>query len=116
MTTAQEARGAAPIPGTYLRQGDTPAYMDASIEEFPDLERARERLGELPGRFADQAPGTDREVQFAPGQKIERHRGAQYSGAFWLSNNRVIFIRFNQPFAKEDEFIATYLASFPSSL
>jgi hypothetical protein len=33
-----------------------------------------------------------------------------------LSNNRVIFIRFNQPFAKEDEFIATYLASFPSSL
>jgi hypothetical protein len=102
--------------GTYLRQGDAPADVDASIEEFPDLERARQRLGELPGRFADQAPGADREVQFAPGQKIERHRGAQDSGAFWLSNNRVIFIRFNQPFAKEDEFIATYLASFPSSL
>lgn len=102
--------------GTYLRQGDTPAYMDASIEEFPDLERARERLAALPGVFADQGPGTDSEVQFAPGQKIKRHRGAQYSGAFWLSNNRVIFIRFNQPFAKEDEFIATYLASFPSSL
>ena len=101
---------------TYLRQGDTPAYMDASIEEFPDLERARERLAALPGGFADQAPGTDSEVLFAPGQKIERHRGTQYSGAFWLSNNRVIFIRFNQPFAKEDEFIATYLASFPSSL
>jgi hypothetical protein len=101
---------------TYLRQGDTPAYVDASIEEFPDLERARERLGELPGGFLDQAPGTDSEVQFAPGQKIERHRGAQYSGAFWLSNNRVVFIRFNQPFAKEDEFIATYLVSFPSSL
>ena len=70
---------------TYLRQGDTPAYMDASIEEFPDLERARERLAALPGGFADQAPGTDSEVLFAPGQKIERHRGTQYSGAFWLS-------------------------------
>jgi len=100
----------------YTRQGDAPAYISAQVEEFPDPQGAKRRLVELPGGFADHAPETDTEEQFAPGQKIERHHGLQYSGAFWLSGGRVILITFNQPFAKEDEFIATFLERFPSSL
>lgn len=98
----------------YLQQNL--AVILAQIEEFPNAERAKSRLAELPGGFTDHASGTDSEVEFQPGQKIERHRGAQQSGAFWLSGNRVVLIRFDWPFAKEDEVIATYLASFPSTL
>ncbi len=105
------------------RRGYEAEYLDqnvavviAQIEEFPNTQRAKGRLGELPGGFPDHAPGTDSEVEFRPDQRIERHHGPQSSGAFWVSDNRVILIRFDRPFASEDDAIATFLTKFPSTL
>lgn len=100
----------------YSQQGNAPVQISTQIEEFPNAHWAEGRLDELPGGFADHAPGTVKEEEIRPGQKIERHRGRKYSGAFWISENRVILITFYQPFAKEEEFIAPFLAHFPSTL
>ena len=99
---------------TYSHGNET--SIGAQIEEFPNAQWAKERLDKLPGGFSDHAPGTVKEEEIGPGQKIERHRGSKYSGAFWVSGNRVILITFYQPFAREEEFVSTFLARFPSSL
>ena len=101
---------------SYSQPGNAPALIGAQMEEFPNAQLARERLDELPGGFADHAPGTVKEEKMGPGQRIGRHRGSKYSGAFWTSKNRVILITFYQPFAREEEFIGGFLAHFPSTL
>lgn len=101
--------------GLYTSQTNPPAMITVQIEEFPNIERARKRLDELPGMFPSHQVETFKE-EFQPGQKITRQRDAQRSTAFWISDNRIILIRFDLPFAKENAFIAAYLAKFPGSL
>jgi hypothetical protein len=102
--------------GTYLESGPNSSLINVQLEEFPNAERGRQRLQELPGGFGDHRPGTVSEEEAGAGQKIERHRGQKQSGAFWVSGNMVVLINSSQPFPKADDFIAEYLRKFPSTL
>ena len=101
--------------GLYASQTNPQAMILVQIEEFPNIERARNRLDEVPGMFPSHQKETSIE-EFPPGQKIIRQRDAQHSTAFWISDSRIILIRFDLPFAKENEFIAAFLAKFPGTL
>src|SRR5215470_16624357 len=93
--------------------GISPAVLLTEVYGDPDSARRtyEGRTTSVPGNLPESAAARD----LVAGQKIRRIRGAQ-NEAFWISNNRLVVVKFLESSGADEAFLADCLSYFPSNL
>lgn len=90
-------------------------WVAVGVDEWPDSESARSYFPVEKPQFTDYKEATVKD-EVLPGGKIRLYEGPQYIAAYWVSKNKFVQVFFYRPIPEQREFIAHYLAEFPSTL
>jgi hypothetical protein len=90
-------------------------WVAVGVEEWPDSESAQNYFPVEKPQFTDYKEATVKDEILAGG-KVRLYQGPQYTAVYWVSKNKFVQVLFYRPIPEQDEFIAHYLAEFPSTL